>query len=214
MCCAMKVVSLAMVVWTFVTPVRAAEEMSLFNGKNLEGWTFRGRTTEAENPFHVKDGLLCCKGQPAGYLRTDKAYKDYVVKLEWRWPEGSKPGNNGVLLGVQDGEHFYNNTWPKSIELQLAHQHAGMILTIGEFPLATGRNEGRVTRTLHPSNEKSPGQWNTFEASLREGQLKVLINGQLQNEATKVAQIPGYIALQSEGAPIEFRNIRLIVLDK
>jgi hypothetical protein len=190
--------------------VRAAEEVPLFNGKDLDGWTFRAPAADAENPFYVKEGLLGCKGKPAGYLRTNKKYDDYVIKLEWRWPE--KPGNNGVLLGVQDGEHFYNNTWPKSIELQLAHGNAGMILTIGEFPLQTGRNEGRVTRTLNPSNEKPQGEWNTFEASLKDGHMKVLVNGLLQNEATEVAQMPGYIALQSEGAPIEFRNIRLTVL--
>jgi hypothetical protein len=194
--------------------VWAAEKDAPFNGKNLDGWTFRGKTPDAENPFYVKDGLLCCKGQPVGYLRTNEKYTGYVFKVEWRWPEGSKPGNNGVLLGVQDGEHLFNNTWPKSIEAQLLHQHAGDILTIGDFPLQTGRNKGRHTVTLKPSNEKPPGQWNQFEATLQDGRLKLVINGELQNEATEVAKIPGYIALQSEGAPIEFRNIRLTVLDK
>lgn len=209
---ALGVVCLVLVALVAAPAIQAAEETSLFNGKDLEGWTFRGRTADAENPFYVKDGVLCCKGQPVGYLRTNEKYNDCVVKVEWRWP--AKAGNNGVLLAVQEGEHFYNDTWPKSIELQLADQNAGMILTIGEYPLVTGRNDGRVTRTLHPSNEKPHGEWNTFEASLQDGHMKVLINGQLQNEATEVAKMPGYIALQSEGAPIEFRNIRVTVLDK
>lgn len=192
--------------------VPAAEEMPLFNGRDLAGWTFRGSTPGAENPFYVQEGTLCCKGKPVGYLRTDTRYTHYTVTVEWRWPKESKPGNNGVLLAVQDGEHFYNNVWPKSIEAQLAHGHAGDILTIGEFPLKTGRNKGRYTPVMRPSNEKPQGEWNQFEATLRGGSLKILINGVLQNEATEVWETPGYIALQSEGAPIEFRNIRLIPL--
>jgi len=192
---------------------RAGEEIALFNGKDLEGWTFRGRTPEDENPFYVEKGILCCRGRPVGYLRTNRKYRDFVLKLEWRWPEGSKPGNNGVLLSIQDGKHFYDNTWPKSIELQLFHQHAGDILTIGGFPLQTGRNRGRYTPRMKDSNEKPPGEWNEYEMSLRKGRLRVLVNGQLQNEATEVARLPGYIGLQSEGAPIQFRNIRLVPFD-
>ena len=60
--------------------------------------------------------------------------------------------------------------------------------------------------------EKPQGEWNQFEATLKGGSLKILINGLLQNEATEVLGAAGYIALQSEGAPIEFRNIQLTPL--
>ena len=204
----------ALVVLGMTAVARAAEEVELFNGKDLDGWTFRGRTADAENPFYVEKGVLCCKGKPAGYLRTNKKYTSYVLKVQWRWPEGSKPGNNGVLLRVQDGEHFHGNTWPKSIEIQLFSRHAGDILTIGKFPLTTGRNRGRYTPKLKPSNEKPQGQWNDYEITLEGGNLKLVVNGELQNEGTEAAVTPGYIGLQSEGAPIEFRNIRIVPLDK
>jgi hypothetical protein len=152
---------------------RAADEIELFDGKDLDGWTFRGNKPDAENPFYVKDGVLCCKGRPNGYLRTDKKYTDYTIKLQWRWPEGSKPGNNGVLLRAQEGDHFFGNTWPKSIEAQLLNQHAGDIFTIGEFPLTTGRNRGRYTPKLKPSNEKPLGQWNDYEITIQGGSLRL-----------------------------------------
>lgn len=189
-----------------------ANEIVLFNGHDLTGWVFRGKTPDAPNPFFVRDGVLCCKGQPVGYLRTEKKYTNFTLKLQWRWPTGSKPGNNGVLLRIQDGEHYFGNTWPKSIEAQLMNQSAGDIFTIGEFPLKTGRNKGRYTPKLHPSNEKPQGEWNEYEITMQGGQLKIVVNGVLQNEGTDAAVVPGYIGLQSEGAPIEFRNIRIVPL--
>jgi hypothetical protein len=191
-----------------------ADEVKLFNGENLDGWVWRGKTADAENPFYVANGVLCCKGRPVGYLHTEKKYTNYIFKLEWRWPEDSKPGNNGVLLRSQGGEHFFGNTWPKSVEAQLQNQHAGDIFTIGEFPLETGRNQGRYTPMMHPTNEKPQGQWNEYEITMNGGQLKLVVNGLLQNQGSNAAVMPGYIGLQSEGAAIEFRNIRIMPLDE
>jgi hypothetical protein len=196
-----------------VASTLVAEEVELFNGKDLDGWVWRGKTPDDENPFYVKDGVLRCKGRPIGYLHTKDKYTNYVLKLEWRWPEDAKPGNNGVLLRSQGGEHFFDNTWPKSLEAQLQNQRAGDIFTIGEFPLETGRNNGRYTPMMHPTNEKPQGQWNEYEITMKGGQLKLVVNGLLQNQGTDAAIMPGYIGLQSEGAPIEYRNIRITPLD-
>ena len=46
------------------------------------------------------------------------------------------------------------------------------------------------------------------------GELKVYVNGELQNEASEVEVVPGYVCLQSEGAEIQFRNIHLTPLEK
>ncbi|NQU25784.1 MAG: DUF1080 domain-containing protein [Candidatus Nealsonbacteria bacterium] len=189
----------------------------LFNGKDLTGWSFRAPNADAkmEDTFSVHDGVLRCTGKPAGYLQTDKKYTDYILKLQWRWPEDVKPGNNGVLVRVLEGEHFHGNVWPKCVEAQLANRRAGDIFTIGQFPL-TGdpdRTRGRYTAMAQPTNEKPQGQWNDYEIVLVGGDLTLKVNGLVQNVATEVLQTPGTIALQSEGAPIEYRNIRLIPLD-
>lgn len=203
-------VALLLVAAFFVSlPARADDEIVLFNGKDLDGWSWRGSEPQAENPFSVVDGVLHCSGKPAGYLRTDRLYTNFTLKLEWRWPVGSRPGNNGVLVRAQEGEHFFGNTWPRSIEAQLMHERAGDIFTIGEFPLQTGRNQGRYTPKLHPSNEKPLGEWNAYEVTIQGDRLRLVVNGELQNEGTAAAELPGFIGLQSEGAAIDFRNIRL-----
>lgn len=168
-----------------------------------------------EDTFSVKDGVLCCTGRPAGYLRTEKKYTNYVFKLEWRWPKDSRPGNNGVLLRILPGEHFHNNVWPKCVEAQLANRRAGDIFTIGKFPLKGDpeRTRGRYTAMAKPSNEKPQGEWNRYEIILKGGDLTLKVNGLVQNVATEVQEVPGPIGLQSEGAPIEYRNIVLTPLD-
>lgn len=206
------------IVMGLLCSARAADEIEIFNGKDLSGWSFRVKDPQAkaEDTFSVQDGVLRCTGRPAGYLHTKKKYTSYVLKLEWRWPKGSKPGNNGILLCVLEGEHFYGNVWPKCVELQLAHRHAGDILTIGEFPLKGDpqRTRGRYTKMAKPCNEKPQGEWNQYEILLEGGKLTLKVNGEVQNVATDVLEAPGTIGLQSEGAPIEFRNLRLTPLDK
>lgn len=200
-----------------LTPIEPKEEITLFNGKNIEGWSFRAADPNAkmEDTFSVADGVLCCTGRPAGYLHTTKKFTNYNLKLQWRWPKGSTPGNNGVLIRVHEGEHFHGNVWPRSIEAQLAHRNAGDIWNIGEFPMkvATERTEGRRTVKENLCNERPLGEWNDYEVVVNGGVITLIVNGLVQNRATGAKVMTGPIALQSEGAPIEYRNIRLIELD-
>ena len=45
---------------------------------------------------------MICKGTPLGYLYTQQDYKDFKLRLEWRWPPGKEPGKGGVLLRMQN----------------------------------------------------------------------------------------------------------------
>jgi hypothetical protein len=62
---------------------------------------------------------------------------------------------------------------------------------------------------MHPSNEKPLGEWNQYEITADGTNLTLKVNGQIQNQATDFAVMPGKILLQSEGAAIEFQNIQL-----
>lgn len=191
---------------------KAAAAVDLFNGKDLSGWVWvpgdDAKGSKIEDVWSVEDGVLKCKGRPGGYIRTDKDYTSYVLNVKWRF---AKPGNSGVLLRVQEPD----KVWPKSIEAQLNHQNAGDIWNIDEFPMkvAQERTEGRRTKKLHPTNEKPLGEWNEYEITLDGGKLALKVNGLLQNEASDVQVVPGKIALQSEGAAIEFGQVRLTPLD-
>src|SRR5687768_13727800 len=95
---------LAVVIFLFAfqgTAVAEEKVVPLFNGRDLAGWTYHlsDPDVKMEDVWSAKDGVLKCKGKPSGYLLTKKNdYENYVLELEWRWPE--KGGNNGVLVHV------------------------------------------------------------------------------------------------------------------
>ncbi len=194
------------------------DEVALFNGKDLSGWTFHLQDPEKkmEDVWSVKEGVLLCTGKPAGYLRTIKDdFHDYVLTLDWRWPPGTSGGNNGVL--VHSSTPGALGVWPKSIEVQLAKDNAGDFWVIGtelDVPDEDTRQKGRRHLNLTDDSEKPLGEWNQMEITCRGDEVIVKVNGDLVNHATNCSETKGAISLQSEGAPIEYRNIRLRPLDR
>lgn len=190
-------------------PPKFGEEKALFNGKDMTGWTFHlaDKNAKMEDVWSVADGIIRCKGNPVGYIRTTEKYANFVLTLEWRFPPGKPPGNSGVLMR-QVGE---DKVWPKSIEAQLMHKNAGDIWNIDEFPMQAdaARTNGRHTAKMHPTNEKPLGEWNRYVITLNGGDLTLEVNGLVQNKAAWCEEVAGPICLQSEGAEIEFRDIRL-----
>ncbi|MCA9435931.1 MAG: DUF1080 domain-containing protein [Candidatus Omnitrophica bacterium] len=164
---------------------------------------------EGSEAFSVDEEILKCSGQPIGYLRTKEDYENYRLTLEWRWP--GEPGNNGVLLHIV-GE---DKVWPKSFEAQLQHGQAGDIWVIdgADFKEHTNKADRRVVKKVS-SSEKPLGEWNRMEILCEKDAISIWVNGILQNEATETSQSKGKIGLQSEGAPIEYRNIELTPLEE
>jgi hypothetical protein len=192
--------------------VACAEEVQLFNGKDLSNWTWVPQQpgSKLEDVWTIREGgILRDNGRPIGYIRTNDDYTSFVLKCEWRFV--GKPGNGGVLLRAQQPDEV----WPRSIEAQLESKNAGDIWNIGQFPMKVdaSRTQGRRTQKLRPSNEKPLGEWNQYEITLDGGHLKLVVNGELQNEATDVQVVPGKICLQAEGAEMELRNIVLTPLE-
>lgn len=196
--------------------VDEAAAIDLFNGKDLSGWTFVLADPQAkmEDVWSVSDGVLRCKGKPAGYLRTKRDdFHDYLLTLDWRWPDPAHPGNNGVLVHASTPGVL--GIWPKSIEVQLLNQNAGDFWIIGtelDVENEAARREGRRHKNLTDDSEKPLGEWNHFEILCKGNEITVKVNGTLVNHATNCSVTEGAICLQSEGAPIEYRNIRLTPL--
>lgn len=198
------------------TPAMAQDSAKpLFNGKDLTGWkaVTDAKGVDATRTWSVADGVLKCSGQPVGYLITDKAdFHDYTLSLEWRWPEGGKGGNNGVLVHATTPGVL--GVWPRSMEVQLGAGDAGDFWSIPEavtitVPDQAKRQQGRRHLNLTDGTEKPLGQWNTMQITCKGDTIRVVVNGVLVNEGTHCTETKGAIALQSEGAPIEFRNIRI-----
>jgi hypothetical protein len=203
---------LAALLMTCSATLAAAQEIELFNGKDLAGWTYylSDSKVKMEDVWSVKDGVIICKGRPSGYLRTEKDYSNYVLTLEWRWPEGTERGNSGVLVHASTPNAL--GVWPKSIEAQLALGNAGDIWVIGttiEIPDKEKRVRDRRHLNLTDDSEKPVGQWNTYEVTAKGDELILKVNGDVVNHATKCSETKGAICLQSEGAEVHFRNIKL-----
>ena len=66
----------------------------------------------------------------------------------------------------------------------------------------------RKNRLVEESPEKPVGEWNKMEFLCKGGEIKVWLNGILVNDAVCDAT-EGYIAIQSEGGAMDFRNIVL-----
>ncbi len=187
-------------------PVTPTETIELFNGENLDGWKLFLPDANADpaNTWSVADGKIVCAGQPVGYMRTTTQYRDYRLHVEWRW--SGNPGNCGVLLHV-NGE---DRVWPQMIEAQLQNHSAGDIWIIDTtFREHRERGQDRRVPKLGPHNENPAGEWNSYDIVCSGDTVVLTVNGRVMNIATDCELTSGWICLQSEGAPIEFRNVRL-----
>jgi len=205
----------------------AADEPSkacdLFNGECLDGWGYFlvDPDVKMENVWSVEDGILICKGEPHGYLCTEKDFDNFKLVVEWRWAPGKKPGNSGVLMRITGDEMML----PNCVEAQLAHQSAGDMYGFQGFKidgdparkkLIAGHKLGGDLIALPKTagNEKPAGEWNKYEITADGGTITLKVNGKQLNQATGCDTAAGKIALQSEGGEIHFRTVRLMPLGK
>ncbi len=183
--------------------------------KSLDAWDcyLADPNSKVQDVWSIEDGVLICTGKPLGYLYTKKDYRDFTLRLQWRWPEGKKPGNGGVLIRMT-GE---NRIWPRSLEAQLNTGSAGDFWGLAGYPL-TGPEDrlrssehkqfGTLTNLKKTRDiEKPPGEWNTYEITAVGGTVTLVINAEQVNMASGCAQGAGRICLTSEGDEIHFRNI-------
>ena len=179
---------------------------TIFNGEDLSGWKVVVKANEGEEvegeTFSAKDGLLHITGKPFGYIRTEKKYSDYLLSLEWRWA-GEEGVDGGVFNYLQDGD----KVWPLGVQLQMTPKDMGVLMGGIKIEGLEGPFY-KKDRIVEESPEKPVGQWNEMDFLCKGGEIKVWLNGILVNEAVCDAT-NGYIALQSEGGPMDFRNIYL-----
>ncbi|MDA3824040.1 MAG: DUF1080 domain-containing protein, partial [Bacteroidales bacterium] len=211
----MKKTFLFLVSLALITSACTSEEkIELFNGENLDNWNvFLPDTIESETVFTVKEGLILVGGMPFGYISTKEEYSSYKLHVEWRWTE--EPKNSGVLLHVS-GEDMI---WPNCIEAQLMSGNAGDLVLIGKGVGLTVNDTAHVIESeenryaVLPKNEDSsenpPGEWNTYDITVSETSIELMVNNVHQNTGLKPTKTKGKIGIQSEGGPMEFRNIYL-----
>ncbi len=193
-------------------------KIELFNGQDLDNWSIivGSEDGEPKDLFYVEDGLMNTLGDPFGYIRTKESYSNYKLHVEWRWTE--EPSNSGVLLNVQGKDMIF----PHCVEAQLMHGKAGDFVLMGKGAAITVKDSTYLVTSeekrylaipkFEESSEKPAGEWNTYDITSKDGTLELYVNGVLQNKGTDMSLTEGNIALQSEGGPMQFRNIYLQAL--
>lgn len=212
------------VVFNSLFGITKAQEISLFNGKNLSGWHIdvpaMDKDPNLRNPFIIRDNKLVSLGEPQGHLITDAVYENYRIEVQYRF--AGTPGNCGLLLHASTPRSLYG-MFPKSIESQMMHTNAGdfwCIVEDIEVPEMEKRRgpkekwgitEGKERRVINltDNSEKPVGEWNTMVVECVKDEIKVWVNGDMVNHGFHCTAQKGHIALQAEGAEVEFRKVVL-----
>ncbi len=178
--------------------------VSLFNGKDLEGW--QGDV----NGYVAENGALVCK--PGGNLYTNKEYADFIFRFEFKLEENS---NNGVGIrtplncnpaycGMEI--QVLDDSGSQYRELQ-PYQYHGSIY--GVVPVKRG-------------HQKPVGEWNRQEIKCKGRQVTITLNGVVVVDANLdevkpidgqehpgLKRTQGFIGFLGHGSRVEFRNIRI-----
>ncbi len=185
-----------------LSEIKYGEPISLFNGKDLDGWRLidPGQT----NGFKVVDGTLVNdpvqkEGHHVSYgnLRTEGEFEDFNLRLEVNIPEGN---NSGVYL-----RGMYEIQVLDSYGQKLDSHHMGALYS-----------------RIAPSTaaEKPAGQWQTLDITLCDRHVTVVLNGTtiIDNQPAYgptggaiIADVfkPGPIYLQGDHGKVSYRNLVL-----
>jgi hypothetical protein len=208
----------------FILPASAQPPQfrDLFNGKNLKGWV---NVNTDPDTWSVKKGILICKGTPIGVMRTDRQYENFILHIEWMHME---PGGNSGTFIWSDANPNPKSRLPNGLEVQMLELDWVKLNTkngvappvayvegelFGVGGVTTVPDNPRGTRSKSLEGRCYPrGQWNTYTVVAVDGTVKLAINGKFVNGISKSTQKKGYICLESEGAEIHFRNIKIMEL--
>ena len=195
----------------------------LFNGEDLTGWV---NVNTGEDTWTVKDGLLVCSGKPIGVMRSEKQYENFVLHIEWRHMEAG--GNSGVFAWsegtVPEGKRLPKGMEVQMLELDWVNQHKKADGSLPPIAYVHGELFGANGLTTIPDNPrgsrsksienrcKGKGEWNVYDVVFVDGTVKLSVNGKFVNGVRNSSVKKGYLCLESEGAEIHFRNIKIMEL--
>jgi serine/threonine protein kinase len=203
----------------------------LFNGKDLAGWSTlnlnytknKSRSVWSTDPARQ---VLLAEAGDWQELQSDGKFKNFTLKFDWRFTPGAKVGANGSGVVVRSKGLDSTGLDPQGIEIDLrTRNNVNVKKTIGTGCFITygttltnhqGKADGQKARHLGWLREpmiRPETEWNSCEITCDGERIKVWMNGDLVNEAWGAEVVAGRICLRSQNTAVEFRNIRLKVLD-
>lgn len=199
--------------------------LQIISGKKFKGTPIQWIQVNTEAKTWERNGdELICSGNPIGVIRSEKRYENFLLHIEWKHMEAG--GNSGTFVW-SDAEPG-DNRLPNGVEVQMleldwvnlnirngekppiAYVH-GELFGVGGTETIPDNPRGRRSKSVE-NRCKGKGQWNTYDVVCVDGTIKLSVNGKFVNGISKSTKKEGFICLESEGAEIHFRNIRIIEL--
>lgn len=185
--------------------------ITLFDGTSLDGWIEIGRSGSG---YQVKNGKIVCPSDEGGNLFTEREFKDFIFRFEFKLQQGS---NNGLAVRspLQDKDIAYDG-----MELQIIDNRASRYKDIKPWQRHGSLYHVFAAKTGYLL---STGQWNQQEVFMKGSRLKITLNtavildvdlDKIRN-TTILKRHPGlkrksgHIGFLGHKEPVEFRNIRL-----
>jgi hypothetical protein len=175
-----------------------------------------------------KDGLISCTGTPTGVIRSDKPYTNFELVVQWRHLKPA--GNSGVFIWGSEAslKDLAPGKLPHGIEVQVldnaykdrveqSGRKADFFTTHGDvFPTGTAKmtpfppTSPNGSRSFPRKNlSKSAGEWNHYYIRAINGEVRLWVNGEEVSGGINCNPRSGYLCLESEGSPIEFKGLRV-----
>lgn len=215
------------------TPQPATEPMQQILANSGPDW--RALTQEDfvnvncdEDTWKWEDGIIYCTGSPVGVIRTPYKVTNFELVVEWRHMKSA--GNSGIFLWVTEDsvKDLGRNKLPHGIEVQiLDHGYTeeyekggkkadwftshGDVFPVGESDMKPFPPVAPDGKRSFPSKNlsKGVGEWNQYYVRAINGEVRLWVNGEEVSGGTNCTPATGYLALESEGSPIEFKNLRI-----
>ena len=198
--------------------------VSLFNGKNTNGWHKYGNKPVGA-AWKVADGYLYIDtaSKDGGDIVTDDEYDNFDFQCEWKI---AKNGNSGIIFLINEDKSKYNWPWETGPEMQV----------LDNIGAEDNKKGNHVAGTLYDlagsyelSKPKPVGEWNQAEVKCVNGKLDLYLNGvnvvsttlwddnwkkmvagsKFRNMAGFGTYKKGRIGLQDHGNNVSFRNIKI-----
>lgn len=184
-----------------------------------------------DDTFQWKDGVVYCTGRPVGVTRTKKEFTNFEMTLEWRHMK--KAGNSGVFVWAIPSSieqlEAGKGRLPQGIEVQVldlgykeqyergGKRKADWFTCHGDvFPVGAAKMQpfppvAPNKRRSFPTKNTTKGvkQWNHYYIRAINGEVRLWVNGEEVSGGTNCRPAKGYICLESEGSPVEFRKLRI-----
>lgn len=201
--------------------------VSLFNGKDLKGW----KTPAGEHSWKVVDGVIDYEAR-GGNLTSEKSFRDYVLRIDWRFKRTAGPKYNAKLFDAEG--NAVGNKPVKNADSGIFVRGSGKSqVNLWCWPCGSGQlwsfhgSKDPVLRkgALPRENADKPvGEWNQMEITMKKETISVVLNGRKVIDQSRMPGVgtSGPIVLQHHGgfnaknktwssasALIQFRNIKI-----